>query len=259
MPFESPLTEGIFLSRYKRFFADVQWGGKTQTVHVPNSGSMDGCKTPQSRCLVSDSESLTRKLRYTLEAVRNAQDTCWIGVNTAWPNKLVHHLFQHRVFSAWHGYDQILSEAKISDASRIDFVLWQSGGKEEWTVDSKNRAKRWKQWAGNFESAPKFHFVEVKNVSLARGPLAQFPDAVTERGQKHIQELLHLMAQGHTAELLFLIQRSDTDSFSPAKDIDEEYARMLKEAHDQGLKITPAQVEISEQGFVWKRILPVIF
>ncbi|MBX9768127.1 MAG: DNA/RNA nuclease SfsA, partial [Bdellovibrionales bacterium] len=137
--------------------------------------------------------------------------------------------------------------------------LWQSQGREDWQVTATNRAKRWKSWMADTSSAPQFHFVEVKNVSLARGASAQFPDAVTERGQKHIQELLKLMAQGHTAELLFLIQRTDTESFSPAKDIDKEYSQMLEEAYKKGLKITPAQVELSEQGFVWKRTLPVVF
>lgn len=256
--FESPLLEGIFLNRYKRFFADIKWNESMLTVHVPNSGSMEGCKTAESRCLISDSKSETRKLRYTLEAIRNAEDTCWIGVNTSHPNKLVNLMFQQKVLEHWSGFDQILSEAKISDASRVDFVLWNSRGREEWKINPKNRAKVWKSWLEDPNRAPKLHYVEVKNVSLARGSLAQFPDAVTERGQKHIDELVRLIDLGATAELLFLVQRTDTESFSAARDIDEDYATMLEAAHKKGLKITPTQVELSPEGFLWKKTLPVI-
>ena len=254
--FKSPLTEGIFLQRYKRFFADVRWAGATQTVHVANSGSMEGCKHPESRCLVSDSLSLTRKLRHTLEAVRNPADTCWIGVNTAIPNKLVPQIFRNSLLPAWAAFDQLLPEAKISDSSRMDFAFWNSRNNPGWIITPKNRTKLWKSWMANPESSPRFHFVEVKNVSLAKGSIAQFPDSVTERGQKHIEDLVELIEKGHSAELLFVIQRSDTDVFSPAHEIDPKYAKMLAAAAKAGVKITPAQVDLSKHGIRWKRILP---
>ncbi len=229
MKFKTAVKEGIFLKRYKRFFADVKLGDEIVVAHVPNTGSLKTAAEPGAACLVSESDNPERKLKFTLEAIRLSSGS-WVGVNTSWPNLLAKEAFESRVFPHWQQFQQLKAEVKLSAETRIDLVL--------------------------FDAAEKKHFVEIKNVTMATGDVAagravaQFPDAVTERGQKHLRELMKLVAEGHSAEILFAIQRSDCSQFSPAEDIDPEYARLLREAQKSGVKITAALVDISPIGLV---------
>jgi sugar fermentation stimulation protein A len=131
----------------------------------------------------------------------------------------------------WQGYSEIKPEFKISAETRLDFRLSEGS---------------------------KHHYIEVKNVTLKVDSSAQFPDAETTRGQKHLKELMELKKQGHGAEIVFFIQRNDVDSFKPAKEIDPVYADLLKQAHEAGVQITPIVCDVSEQSIAMtKTILPI--
>lgn len=221
MKFKSKLEEGIFLKRYKRFFADILWRGQIVTAHVPNTGSMKSCNMPESPCLFSVSDNPERKLKYTLEMVK-ASTGAWVGVNTSTPNQIVKEALSAGLLPHWQGFDVIKPEYKISAETRFDFALMHKS-----------------------DDGKKKHFIEVKNVTLAEGDVAQFPDAVTLRGQKHLRELIGLMAQGHSAELVFTVQRNDVKSFAPAMEIDPDYGELLHEAIAAGLRVTPLVVKLS--------------
>lgn len=209
------LQEGVFLKRYKRFFADIDWQGATIVAHVANTGSMRGCNEPGSACLFSVSDDPNRKLKYTLEFIR-APGGAWVGVNTSVPNKIVREALEAKLLPHWAPATFIKPEFKISAETRFDFALDMPGGKK--------------------------HFIEVKNVSLAENGRARFPDAVTERGQKHLRELIALRGQGHDTELVFTVQRDDAETFGPADDIDPEYGRLFREAMKAGVRMTPLRV-----------------
>ncbi len=242
MNFKNQCFEGIFLKRYNRFLADIKLNNEIITVHVPNTGSMKSCNTPNSPCLISKSDSLDRKLPYTLEAIKT--NNTWVGVNTSWPNKLAVEAFNEKHIPHWNKFDRVQTEVKISKESRIDLVIWN-----QTIYDGKITPSFFEK-----TNLP-FHLVEVKNVTLSENGVVYFPDAITERGQKHLHELMNLMKKGFTAEMLYIIQRDDCEIFKPATHIDPEYAQLLKQAHDEGLKITPLVVKISANGIKLDRIL----
>ncbi len=229
-----------FLKRYKRFFADVELissfdvpalqahfeKSSIQVAHVANTGSLKSVLNQGALCLILPSDNPERKLKFTLEALQ-VVDTMgrktWVGINTSYPNQLAQWAFENRFFSHWQDYDQMKPEYKISKETRLDLML----------SNSKNGHQ---------------HFVEVKNVTLKNeNGMAEFPDAVTERGQKHLIELMNLKSQGHTAEILFVIQRSDITGFQPAESIDPEYAKLLKQAQTNGVKVTAVIAQLNAQ------------
>ena len=218
MIFEKPLLEGILVKRYKRFFADIEYQGQVITAHVPNTGSMKGCNQPGSPCLFSSNDNPNRKLKYTLEMVQASE--AWVGVNTSHPNHLVKEAYENKVIYDWLQYDQCKPEIKINAETRLDMLLTQS-------------------------QTGKKHYIEVKNVTMAENKVAMFPDAVTERGQKHLIELMNLIDQGNTVELAFVIQRQDCESFRAAHEIDPEYAKLLNQAQKKGLIVSPFVVQMS--------------
>jgi sugar fermentation stimulation protein A len=217
MKFEKPLIEGILFKRYKRFLADIKLhDSQYVTAHCPNSGSMKTCKEQGWKVLVSESDNPARKLKYTWEMVHNGK--CWIGINTQTPNKIAREAIQNGVIPELGGYDQIQSEVKYGKNSRIDILLKGSKGT---------------------------CYVEVKNVTLVEADgYYKFPDAVTERGRKHLYELLEMVKTGNRAVMLFVIQRSDGTTFKPADHIDPEYARALIEVHQQGVEILAYQADV---------------
>ncbi len=224
MDFETPLIEGKIIKRYKRFFADVLINGKEETAHVPNTGSMIGLKEQGMSCLVSSSNNPKRKLKYTLEMVKATNS--WVGVNTQRPNKLVKELFLNQPLDHWKKYSQIKSEVKISKESRLDIALFNT--------------KVLKPKYSFQDFSPKdCHLIEIKNVTLAKGAVALFPDAVTLRGQKHLRDLIELKAKGYATEIVFVIQRTDCKTFAPADEIDPEYGKLLRKAQKSGVLITP--------------------
>lgn len=212
MKIQEKMHQGKLLKRYKRFFADIEWNGQVVVAHVPNTGSMKGCNSPGSTCLFTESTNPERKLKYTLEMVQSSTGA-WVGVNTSRPNALVKEALHSQLLSHWKGFDEIKPEFKITKESRFDFALLKNN------KDQK-------------------HFIEVKNVSLSEGDCALFPDSVTERGQKHLRELMRLKDEGHTCEIVFVVQRNDVKSFSAAQEIDPEYAKLLLEAKKAGVVVT---------------------
>ncbi len=244
MEFSKPILEGIFLKRYKRFFADVELNGEIVVAHVANSGSMRGCNMPDMPCLVSFDDNPARKLKYTLEMVKTP--TSWVGVNTQIPNKIVKEALLSDSFEQYSKYKKVHAEAKINDKSRLDFALSTDPDIDFRKVDLKK---------GN----DKFHFIEVKNVSLVEDKVAKFPDSVTERGQKHLNDLMQLIDWGHTCEILYTIQRTDGKMFAPAADIDPVYAETLKKAQDHGVVISPHLCALSPQGiYITNKKIPLL-
>lgn len=204
-----PLSEAIILKRYKRFLADVTLNGQQVTVHVPNTGSMTSCWEPNWKCIVSTSSNPNRKMAHTLELTHNGKS--WIGVNTANANKLAKKWLTENLLPELTGYKTVTPEKKIGE-SRVDFFL------------------------ENHPSLPAC-YVEVKNVTLELAGKASFPDAVSERGQKHLRELMDLKKKGFRAAMLFVVQREDVSHFVPATHIDPEYSRLLSEAYKVGVEI----------------------
>ncbi len=238
MKFQGLLKSGRLLKRYKRFFADIQLSDSSiVTVHVPNTGSLMGCLDPGSPCRMTYLNSPKRKLKYTLQMIKSSSS--WVGINTGLSNHLVWEAFSARAIPHWKGIEFGQREVKISRDSRIDLVLW----KNNFAPSSPEQRLS----IADFENQ-KFHFVEIKNVTLARGRQAQFPDAQTERGRKHLRELMTLLEKGHSAEIFFTVQREDCDLFCPALDIDPEYARLLAQAIDKGLVVTAIPCILLAEG-----------
>lgn len=213
MDYNTPLIDGRFLKRYKRFFADVLIGDKKVVAHVPNTGSLKGVCDQHHNCRVQPNDNPERKLKYTLEQVQT--ETSWVGVNTHRANELAWEAFLNKKIPHWRSFGDGAREVKISPETRLDLKL---------------------------VGAAREHFVEVKSVTLARSDsnkkTALFPDAVTTRGQKHLIELLKLQKQGATAELFFVVQRTDCTKMDSADDIDPEYGRLLRECYREGVKIS---------------------
>ena len=232
MKIPQKLEQGIFLKRYKRFFADIEWQGQVITAHVANTGSLKSCGESGSPCLFTVHDDPKRKLKYSLEMLQ-APSGSWVGVNTSLPNQLVKGALTEKILPHWQNWDEIQPEFKINAETRLDFRLRKI-------------------------SPEKFHYIEVKNVTLMREKKAQFPDAVTTRGQKHLRELIMLMKEGHSAELVFVIQREDCEGFTTADDIDPEYGQIFREAVQAGLRVTALKTKLSSAGIVLTgQVLPI--
>jgi sugar fermentation stimulation protein A len=217
--------EGRFLKRYKRFFADFTFptlDDQIQVAHLPNTGSMRGCLQAGSPCLVVAAVNPVRKLKWTLDALKVNENT-WVGVNTQRPTEFVRNLLLQKIIPTWSLFQDWQSEVKINPATRIDFVL-----------RSPNQLP---------------HFIEIKNVTLCDEGMARFPDSVTERGTKHVNELSEMIQKGEcTAEICFVVQRSDFTKFEAAEEIDPVYTEALKMGQSKGLKIRVLKVEWSPNG-----------
>lgn len=230
---ESPsLHEGRILKRYKRFLADVELPtGEVVTAHVPNTGSMKTCWAEGWKVWLSHSPSPTRKLPYTLELT--SPGTALIMVNTANANKLAFEALKEARLPGLTGYAHVLPEQKALE-SRFDFLL-------------KGHAELPDCW------------VEVKNVTLLEvGVHATFPDAVSERGQKHLVDLMRLKAQGHRAAMLYVVSRTDAASFGPADHIDPSYGATLREAVPAGVEIYCHKVNFTEGQWQLGESVPVL-
>jgi len=205
-----PLITGKLIKRYKRFLADVElYTGETVTAHCPNSGSMKGCAIPGSQVWLSRSNNPKRKLKYTWELIKT--HGTMIGINTQVPNKLVKQAIENGIIQELSGYDRVRAEIKTSEHTRLDLLLEKNTGEK--------------------------CYVEIKNCTLVEDGVAMFPDAVTTRGQKHLDELVRLVSLGHRGVIFYLIQRMDALSFKPAEMIDKTYAEKLKKAVKNGVQI----------------------
>ena len=209
MKFKERLLQGALIKRYKRFFIDIKYKNKIITAHCPNSGSMMGLLDRGNKAWFSLSDNPKRKLKYTLEMIEVKNKK--VGINTLFTNKIVLEALKHKKINSLNKFNHIKTESKFSDGTRFDFLL--SNDKEKC-------------------------FLEVKNVTLLReNKIAEFPDAITSRGTKHLNELCNAKKKGYQSYILYLIQRENCDSFKIAKDIDEEYKIAFSKALKSGVKI----------------------
>lgn len=234
MRFDKPLLEGTLIRRYKRFLADVELeDGSRLTVHCPNSGAMTTCSEPGSKVVISDSQNPARKLRHTLEMVRSGRT--WVGVNTMNPNRAVEGFVRRQRVVELQGYDTVRREVKygIAGRSRIDLLL----SRED-------------------ELEPQC-FVEIKNSTLRRGDHAAFPDAVTERGLKHLLELEAEVAAGHRSVLFFFVGRADVSRWRPADEVDPAYGETLRRVVEAGVEVLAYGMRFSRRGIELRQRLAV--
>lgn len=222
MKFATPLIEGRLVSRYKRFFADVELpGGEIVTAHCANTGAMAGIKDAGLRVWLSRADNPKRKLKFTWEIVE-AQGTL-IGTLPGRANELAEKAVQSGIIAELGGYASLRREVKYGENSRIDLLLEGPGRPPCW--------------------------VEVKNVHWMRQPgLAEFPDGVTSRGTKHLGELVTRVQAGDRAVQLFVVQRHDCTRLRPADDTDPVYGDALRAAHAAGVEILAYRCEVTPVG-----------
>ena len=229
MHFTSQLIRGTLIQRYKRFLADVRLPtGEIVTAHCTNTGSMLGCNEPGSAVYLSRSDRAGRKLLYTWELIQVRRT--WIGINTFHPNRLVTEAVQRGVIAELRGYSSCRPEVKVGAHTRLDLCLEGTNG---------------------------LCFVEVKNVTLAAHRVAAFPDAVSERGTKHLRALMRLKRQGHRAVIVFVIQRGDCKLFRPADEIDAVYGRWLRRAITAGVEALPYRAKVTPKEIFLTQRLPL--
>lgn len=222
MQFAKPFIPATLLRRYKRFLADVELSnGEMVTVHTPNTGSMLGVAAPGMRVWLRDTESTTRKYRYSWE-ISEPRDGVFVGVHTGLVNALVAEAIANGTIRELQGYAGIEQEVRYGkENSRIDLLL----------QDGDRRC-----------------YVEIKNVTARDSrSLALFPDAVSLRGQKHLRELTRVVEAGQRAVMLYCIQRADVTGFRPADEIDAEYGQMLRSALAAGVEVLAYAASVSPQ------------
>lgn len=230
MRLPNPLLSGRLVRRYKRFLADVELSdGRRVTAHCPNPGSMLGLDVPGAKVWLSPARTPGRKLSYSWELVKVGRHL--VGVNTTHPNRIVEEGIRAGRVPELDGYATLRREVAYGRNSRIDLLL-----------EAPNRP---------------LCYVEVKNVHLKRGPLAEFPDAVTRRGAKHVEELADMVAAGFRAVILFLVQRQDCDGFAVATDIDPEFARALGAARARGVEAVCYCCRLTTRSITLDRSLPL--
>ncbi len=231
MRFPNPLVPGRLLQRYKRFLADVELEtGDIVTAHCANPGAMLGLTAKGNRVWLSISDNPARKLKYSWEVVEAdfGRGPEYAGINTSHPNAIVAEAVAAGFFEEFAAWPRLRREVKYGKNSRVDILLEGDG------------------------VAP--HYVEIKNVHLMRQPgLAEFPDSVTARGAKHLHELADMVAAGHHATMVFLIQM-DADRFTLAADIDPAYAKAFSMARAAGVaavavccRVTPEGVDVTKR------------
>jgi len=218
LPFDKNCITAQFISRYKRFSIEARYQGKRIWAHTNNTGSMLGLLRPGQTIFLSCSNNPKRKLPYTLELVK--VHDMWVGVNTLTPNRILKMAWKHHRIQDLKAYDQFYSEVKY-DNCRFDACVQNS------------RKKMW---------------IEAKNVTLVEDEIAAFPDAITTRGQKHLETLIQMKNNHIETALFFLIQRTDGKCFAPADYIDLNYSNLFYKAIQAGVKIWPYQAVISTEG-----------
>jgi len=212
------LVLGRLVLRYKRFLADVELAdGTLVTAHTTNTGSMKTCWEPGDRVLLEPAANPDRKLKFTWLAVERGGG--WVGVETGMPNRVVAAAARQGALPGLPDLCEVRTEVKYgSERSRIDVLAQDATGRQV--------------------------FIEVKNTTLKAGNWALFPDAVTERGTKHLRELQGMVREGHRAAIAFFVHRTDVDRFDAAREIDPVYAAELDRAAQTGVEILPLAVRL---------------
>jgi len=237
LKFKPALERAILIKRYKRFLADIRLpGGGQTTIHCPNTGSMKNCAEPGSEVFYSTSDNPKRKYPSTWELARTSRGH-YIGINTVNANQLIKEAIEAGVISELKGFSELQTEVKYGEEnSRIDLLLLDAAGRR--------------------------CYVEVKSVTLLEPPISMgrgfFPDAVSERGRKHLRELAKMVQQGHRAVLVYCVQHSGIRSVQPAEHIDPAYAEALVEAATQGVEILAYKCRMSSKTVRIVTSLPVV-
>tara|TARA_B100000767_G_C19591757_1_gene461767 strand:- start:152 stop:847 length:696 start_codon:yes stop_codon:yes gene_type:complete len=220
MNFENKLISGVFIKRYKRFFVDIKLNDKTVVAHCPNTGSMFGLLKQGNKVWLTESNNPNRKLKYTLQIIED--NGVKIGVNTHLTNKIFLDALKNNLINELKKGFDIKPEIRFGKNTRFDFLITKKDYKA---------------------------FIEVKNVTLSRKKsIAEFPDSVTLRGAKHINELIKASKQGYEIYIAYIIQREDCKKFIIAKDIDPEYSKLLSNAVKKKLNILCYDCKFSLKG-----------
>ncbi len=221
MQFPSPLVPARLIRRYKRFLADCLLDdGREVVAHCANPGSMMGLAEPGTKIWLEPNDDPKKKLKFGWRLVDH-ENGHFTGVDTSVPNRALREALEARQIGMLGSYHQVRPEVKYGEGSRIDFLL----------------------------EGPRLTYVEVKSVTLSRQPgLAEFPDSVTARGTKHLGELANMVAQGHRAVMLYLVQRTDCDRFDLARDIDPAYGVAFDAACAAGVETIVLGTRISPDG-----------
>jgi sugar fermentation stimulation protein A len=226
MKFTNSLFKGKLIKRYKRFFTDIKLNNSIITAHCPNTGSMKGLLDEGNNVWVSKNDDPKRKLKFTLEMIE--ANNMLIGVNTHRANKIVHHALKNKLIHEFKSIDKIQSEFKYSNDTRFDFLC-----------DNK--------------------LLEVKNVTLLRdSKIAEFPDAVTSRGTKHLKNLINSIKKGYKPFVLFLTQIQGINNFKIAKDIDEEYYKNYLIAKKAGVNFIAYRCKLSSKEIKIEKKIKII-
>ena len=229
MQFQTPLIPAKLTKRYKRFLADCTLDdGQQITAHCPNPGSMIGLADPNTRIWLEPNCNPRKKLKFGWRLVDHMNGH-FTGIDTTIPNRILRQALEARIVPSFNQYDSVHPEVRVSENSRIDFLL---------TARKKPNI-----------------YIEVKSVTLMRqAGIAEFPDAITQRGTRHLRELEHISNQGHCAILFFLVQRTDCHHVTIAHDIDQAYANALKQAQTAGVEvlaygshINPKEINLSAE------------
>jgi sugar fermentation stimulation protein A len=230
MEFSKSLIKGKLIKRYKRFFADIKLNKEIVTAHCPNTGSMMGLLKEGNEVFISKNNDPKRKLKYTLEIIKVEKNL--VGVNTHFANKIALHGLSNNLIKEVSNSDVIKPEVFFDKETRFDFLI---------------------------EKDKKKIFVEVKNVTLFRDEkIAEFPDAVTTRGSKHLKTLIEATKKGFKAYLLFLVQIENVNFFKVAKDIDQEYYKNFLLAKKGGVKFLAYRCKITPKNIVIEKRLKII-
>ena len=230
MKFTKSLIKGKLVKRYKRFFADIKLNEETIIAHCPNTGSMMGLLDEGNEVFVSKNDDPKRKLKYTLEIIKVKKNL--VGVNTHFANKIAFHGLSNNLVKEVKNSNNIKPEVFFDKETRFDFLVEKDNQKT---------------------------FVEVKNVTLSRkDKLAEFPDAVTSRGSKHLKTLIEATKKGYKTYLLFLVQIQGVTDFKIAKDIDKEYYENYKLAKKAGVKFLAYRCKISSKEIKIEKKIRII-
>lgn len=230
VPFAQPCRDAIFVRREKRFLVLTCMDGKETWIHSNNTGSMLGLTRSGSTVLASKSDNPKRKLAWTQEAVFCEAAGCYVGVNTSLPNRMLVQAFLAGALDFAEGYTTLRTEVQRR-TSRFDAML-----------SADNRPALW---------------VECKNVTMVEDETAMFPDAASERGRKHLEELMDVVETGERAAMFYLVQRTDGRCFGPADCIDPAYAALFWKALTKGVEIYPYVAFVSPEGVLLGDLLPV--
>ncbi|MEE9312487.1 MAG: DNA/RNA nuclease SfsA [Planctomycetota bacterium] len=245
------VAKGTLIERRKRFLADVELEDGTKlTAACSNTGTMKSCNEPGRPVILSDSGNPKRKYLHSWELIK--MGSTWVNVNTAIPNSAVEQFIDLDAIPELAGYSFIRREVKYGTdgRSRIDLLLTNE-------APPKKRKKDPEPTPRCKSNNKPDCYVEVKNTSLRVDNFSAFPDAKTERGQKHLRELMECIKQGYRAANVFFVGRTDTDTFRPADEVDPIYGKLLREAIKVGVEIFPLQVKFTPTQMTLVKVLPI--